>query len=816
MVIPFRAEGSGVLLTVDTSHLKEIAAIQERLKRLEAEKSELENRLAELQTAGASEKDEPHTSGPVTNHSGVSEKIALFHSLFLGREDVFPIRWQNARTGKAGYAPACGNEWKPGICGKPKVKCGECPNQDFLRVTDEVIDGHLRGRQTIGVYPMLADGACWFLAADFDKQTWQRDAEAFLATCRLKQVPSALERSRSGNGGHVWIFFAEPVPVALARRLGAHLLTETMKRNPDIGFESYDRLFPSQDTVPVGGFGNLIALPLQHGPRQNGNSVFLDNNFEPYRDQWAFLSSLSRLRLTQVTAVVEAAERQNQVIDLRRPLDEEKEEPWGLPPYRLKSMPEITPPLPESLEVVLGNQIYIPRAELPPGLINRLIRLAAFQNPAFYRAQAMRLSTFGIPRVIACAELLSRHVALPRGSREEMEKLFEELDIHVRLRDERYAGRGIKTTFVGELTQEQKAAADALLAHETGVLAATTAFGKTVVAAFIIAARKTNTLILVHRRQLMEQWIARLKVFLDLPASSIGQIGGGKRKPSGIVDVAVIQSLARRGEVDDILADYGHLVVDECHHISAVSFEAVTRRAQAKHVLGLSATVARQDGHHPIIFMQCGPVRFRATAKVQARQRSFKHRVVLRPTEFRLSAEIEEKHFPVQRIYTALTTDEDRNTLIFDDVLKALDAQRSPVIITERKEHALRLAERLSRFARNVLLLHGGMGVRQRREMMQRLEEIAEAEERVLISTGRYIGEGFDDARLDTLFLAMPISWKGVLAQYVGRLHRAHPGKREVLVYDYVDKAVSVLRRMSEKRLQGYKNLGYVVENADG
>lgn len=255
-------------------NLKEISAIKERLKQLEAEKAKLENRLAELQTAGASEKDEPRTNGPVTNHSGVSEKIALFRSLFLGREDVFPKRWQNARTGKAGYAPACGNEWKPGICGKPKVKCGECPNQDFLRITDEVIDGHLRGRQTIGVYPMLADGACWFLAADFDKQTWQRDAEAFLTTCRLKQIPAAFERSRSGNGGHVWIFFAEPVSVALARSLGAHLLTETMKRNPDIGFDSYDRLFPSQDTMPTGGFGNLIALPLQHGRKTTpGNNA---------------------------------------------------------------------------------------------------------------------------------------------------------------------------------------------------------------------------------------------------------------------------------------------------------------------------------------------------------------------------------------------------------------------------------------------------------------------------------------------------------------------------------------------------------------
>lgn len=794
-------------------NLKEIATIQERLRQLEVERSKLESRLAELQAMCVPEEFETQTKGLVTNLSGASEKITLFRSLFLGREDVFPKRWQNARTGKAGYAPACGNEWVSGICGKPKVKCGECPNQDFLRITDGVVDGHLRGRQTIGVYPMLADGTCWFLAADFDKQTWQQDAEAFLATCRSKQIPSALERSRSGNGGHAWIFFAEPVPVPLARRLGAHLLTETMKRDPDIGFESYDRLFPNQDTMPDGGFGNLIALPLQHGPRQNGNSVFLDESFEPYQDQWAFLSTLSRLTHAQAIAVVEAADRQDQVIDLRQPLDEENEEPRGEPPSRLKLVPDIAAPLPKSLDVVMGNQIYIPRAGLPPGLINRLIRLAAFQNSAFYRAQAMRLSTFGIPRVISCGELLSRHVALPRGNREEMEQLFKDLDVRVNLRDERYPGHKIKTGFLGELTPEQEASADALLAHDTGVLAATTAFGKTVVAASIIAARKTNTLILVHRRQLMDQWIARLGVFLDLPASSIGQLGGGKRKLGGIVDVAVIQSLVRKGEVDGVISDYGHLVVDECHHISAVSFETVTRYSKAKYVLGLSATVTRQDGHHPIIFMQCGPVRFRTTAKAQARKRQFKHRVILRPTEFQLSAEIGEKNIPVQRIYTALSMDEKRNTMIFDDVLKTLDGQRSPVIITERKDHAHQLAERLSRFARNVLLLHGGMGVRQRREIMQRLEEIGETEERVLIATGRYIGEGFDDARLDTLFLAMPVSWKGVLAQYVGRLHRPNPAKREVLVYDYADNAVPVLKRMSEKRIRGYKNLGYFVEN---
>ena len=793
---------------------EEAAGIRERLARLGDEKAALKARLAELEAAPPEEQKRPQPKGRVSNRSPAREKIVLFRSLFRGRADVFPQRWENTRKGKAGYAPACGNEWKPGLCDKPRIKCGACSNQAFLAVTDEVIDGHLRGRHTVGVYPLVPDDTCWFLAADFDRRTWRRDAEAFLAACRSKGVPVALERSRSGNGGHVWIFFAEPVPAGLARRLGAHLLTETMESNPDIGFESYDRFFPSQDTLPGGGFGNLIVVPLEHGPRQRGNSLFLDKGFEPWSDQWAFLSSLRRLSLVEASEIVDEADRQGRVVGLSLPVDDDDKEPWAAPPSRRVSLPRIAAPLPERVDAVLGDRIYLPRAGLPPALVNRLMRLAAFQNPAFYSAQAMRRSTYGIPRIVACVELLSHHVALPRGCREAMERLLGDLGIAVRLRDERNAGHPVKTAFLGNLTPEQTAAADALLAHETGVLAATTAFGKTVVAASVIAARGTNALVLVHRRQLMDQWIARLGAFLDLPVAVVGQVGGGKRRPTGIVDVGVIQSLVRKGEVDDLVADYGHLVVDECHHVSAVSFEAVASRAKARFVLGLSATVTRKDGHHPIVFMQCGPVRFRTSAKAQARQRPFGHRALLRPTAYRMPEEMDQEHPPIQQVYAALAADEDRNDLIFDDVLQILEAGRSPILLTERKDHAQYFADRLERFARNVLLLRGGMGTRQRREVMQRLKDISETEERVLIATGRYVGEGFDDARLDTLFLAMPVSWKGTLAQYVGRLHRLHPGKREVLVYDYVDEEVPTLRRMSEKRIRGYGSLGYSVQRS--
>ncbi|MEX2273552.1 MAG: DEAD/DEAH box helicase family protein [Vicinamibacterales bacterium] len=756
----------------------------------------------------------------VTHSSPVEAKIALFRSLFRGRVDVYPRRFESRKTGRSGYAPACANEWVRGICEKPRIKCADCQHRRFLPVTDDVIRWHLSGHDAdgqpfvAGVYPLLQDEMCWFLAIDFDKANWHDDAMAFLETCAQVQVSAALERSRSGRGGHVWLFFEEAVPAALARRLGSHLLTETMERRPDLGFDSYDRLFPSQDTLPQGGFGNLIALPLQKASRDKGNSVFLDERLIPWTDQWAFLAGLQRIDRLQAERIVQGAERRGRILGVRLPPQEDgDEEPWTSPPSRRSREPALTGELPKSIDLVLGNQIYIAKEGLSPELRNRLLRVAAFQNPEFYKAQAMRLSTYDKPRVIACAEDHSHHIGIPRGCLHEIQDILSGQGIGVTVRDERNAGQRLQATFRGELRTEQHAAAKAMLAHDNGVLAATTAFGKTVVAAWLIAQRGVNTLVLVHRRQLLDQWIDRLSTFLDLPASSIGRIGGGRTRPTGHVDVAIIQSLVRKGVVDDRVSEYGHLIIDECHHLSAQSFERVARQAKARFVTGLSATIARKDGHHPIILMQCGPVRYRVEAKVQAATRPFEHIVLVQPTSFRplRAPDTDNKRAEFQTLYQELVDNNQRNRRISDDVVDAVRAGRSPLVLTERNEHMDRLEQMLAPKVSHLVVLRAGMGKKQRQVVAERLAAIPRDEPRVLLATGKYVGEGFDDARLDTLFLTLPVSWRGTVAQYAGRLHRLYDGKREVQIYDYADLDVRMLARMFDRRCRGYEAIGYTL-----
>ncbi len=808
------------LRTVPSSSRREdllasIAEEETRLGKLEADEAAARGRLAELRAELATHGAEPEvrvrlpTAVDAPPPRTPAEKVKLFRSLFRGREEVFPTRFVSKKTGKPGYAPACLNKFVKGVCELPKVKCGECPNQAFIPVDDAAVVGHLTGRHVMGVYPLLEDETCWFLAADFDKSTWTEDVSAFTKTCRRVGLPAAVERSRSGNGAHVWFFFSSPVPATTARKMGCYLITETMSRRHQLSMKSYDRLFPSQDTMPRGGFGNLIALPLQHEPRKEGNSVFLDENLQPHADdqQWAYLASVPRIDPATVETIAREATSQGSVVGVRMAeLAGEEEAPWARLPSRNPRPPVITEPLPPVVRAVLAQKLFVEKEGLPSPLINQVKRLAAFQNPEFYKKQSMRLSTATTPRVIACAEDLPRFVGLPRGRQIELEALLRGYGVALRVEDERAAGEPLGFGFQGKLTPVQQKAVEALLGHDIGVFVAPPGVGKTVVGTYLVAERRCSTLILVHRRPLLDQWLAQLSLFLGIEPKEIGQIGAGKKTGNGKLDVAMIQSLVRKGKVKDIVANYGQVIVDECHHLPAVSFERVLAEAKARYVVGLTATPQRRDGHHPITEMQLGPVRFAVDAKSQAAQRPFAHKLVVRETAFKTSSE---KTPSIQGLYAALAADEKRNRLILDDVIQALEQGRSPILLTERKDHLEYFAAQLAKLARHVVVLQGGMGTRERREVKKRLAAIPDAEERIVLATGRYVGEGFDDARLDTLFLALPVSWKGTLIQYTGRLHRLHPAKKEVRIFDYVDREVPMLLRMFEKRLRGYRGIGY-------
>jgi superfamily II DNA or RNA helicase len=668
----------------------------------------------------------------------------------------------------------------------------------------------------MGVYPLLEDETCWFLAVDFDKSTWAEDVSAFVETCRRADLPAAVERSRSGNGAHVWFFFSAPVPASLARKMGCHLITETMSRHHQLGMESYDRLFPSQDTLPRGGLGNLIALPLQHVARRAGNTVFLDAQLQPYPDdqQWAYLASVPRMDPSVIARIAGEATRAGTVLGVRAAecTDDDRATPWDRNPSGLPQRARFVEPLPREVRAVLAQKLFVEKAGLPSSLIDQIKRLAAFQNPEFYKRQSMRLSTAVTPRVIACAEDLPLHVGLPRGCRDALESLLRGHDVVLDVDDQRTLSEEVGLQFQGTLTSVQEKAAQALLKHDTGVLVAPPGTGKTVVATWLIAERQRSTLVLLHRRPLLDQWVAQLSMFLGIDPKEIGQISGSKSTRNGRLDVAMIQSVVRKGQVDDIVASYGHVVVDECHHLPAVSFERVLAEAKARYVLGLTATPQRRDGHHPITEMQLGPVRFAIGPRSDAAARPFLQRLYVRDTGFRMS---DQGVLPtIQQVYACLAADERRNALILDDVIRSLDEGHSPLVLTERKDHLDYLANRLERFARHLVVLRGGMSAKERRAVKERLAQIPGGEERLVLATGRYVGEGFDDARLDTLFLALPVSWRGTLIQYAGRLHRSHPGKGEVRIFDYVDRAVPMLQRMFERRLRGYRAIGYASSEA--
>ena len=756
----------------------------------------------------------------------IDERIRLFQSLFKGREDVFARRWFSKTTGKSGYQPVCINEWKQGICDKKKYRCVICPNRNFAPLTTQDMYRHLEGKDeyccdVVGLYAIMQDNNCAFLCADFDdkncKYGYKEDVLAYVGVCREWLIPYAIERSRSGNGAHVWIFFEAPLPASKARRLGNAILTEAMTRNGQMSFNSYDRFFPNQDYLPEGGFGNLVALPLQGQARRKENSVFVDNDFLVYKDQWAFLYNLKKIQESTI----------DQLLRLHY------QEELGKLSMSSESKPWVTP-LPQNItqedfhakvEIIKADKLYIPLKAVSAKVLNHLKRIAAFKNPEFYSKQALRLSTYAIPRIISCFDITNEYLAMPRGCEDATRSFLNDNAVTYTITDKTNHGNKISVSFQGEEREEQLEAINALLPYTNGILHATTAFGKTVTAAAIIARKKVNTLILVHSKALLKQWHDRLTEFLniDYPKheeknkrgrrkvfSPLGCFDSSGNTLHGIIDIALIQSCLDEDGVKPFVQDYGMVIVDECHHVSSITFEQVLMYIKAHTIYGLTATPIRKDGHQPIIFMQCGPIRFSTDVKSQIAKQSFDRFLIPRFTSYN---SILEDRLSIATLYKYLYEDEIRNNLIVEDICKAVNTGRTPIILTNRTAHVSVLAEKLKATIKNVISLTGAGTTREKREAMQRLQTIPDSEQLVIVATGKYIGEGFDYPRLDTLFLALPISWKGLLTQYAGRLHREYEGKKDVRIYDYIDIHEPICDSMYRKRLKGYAAIGYKTIN---
>ena len=755
---------------------------RERLAALERERADTRATIMELERL---------TGG--LRMATAEGRVALFASLFRGRPDVFATRWESrTQAGRSGWAPRCDNEWRPGVCEKPRVKCAACTQRRFVAFCEAEVRKHLEGRQTIGIYPLLSDETCRLVAIDLDGPTWKEDANA-LRECAVEAgVPVLVERSRSGRGAHVWVLFSQPVAARVARAIGSWLLTQAMSRR-SISMNSYDRLFPNQDTMPTGGFGNLIALPLQHARRAEGCTVFLDDAMEPHIDQWTYLAGVERLDADRAEALASESERAGGTLGMAHWTDA-KTRPLTRPlTARLAT--------PMTVTVRLGGRVEIPLPGLPAALRDRLRRTAAFANPEFFERERARLSTHKTPRVIACHEQIGDVLLLPRGCLIAARDELEHAGVTVLIDDARAGGSSIQAAFTGTLSADQLDAVDALAGHEMGVLVAPPGSGKTVMATALIARRGCSTLVLVHRRPLLEQWVKRLALFLDLDPT---QIGSPATVPgSSGVDVAMVQTLTRREDTVALLGRYGYVVVDECHHVPAVSVERLLREVPARHITGLTATPRRRDGHHPIISMQCGPDRHTLTSTHTA-ETTVRRVIVERRTNF--DPAVLPTDPGIQEILSAVALDPERTKRIADDVVAELAEGRYPLVLTERREQLDALAKLLEPNVAQLIVLHGGMGVRARRHADGLL---AGTEPRVVLATGRYIGEGFDEPRLDTLVLAMPIAWKGTMTQYAGRLHRHHDAKHEIRILDYVDHEIPVLRRMYAKRQRAYTKLGY-------
>lgn len=838
--------------------IENISQLQKKLNDLQLENQILKNildkaglsyhkELSKLRQSGSKEAFDPEQGKRIIHPQAITENMAnQFFSMFWGRQDVYAKRSVNKETGKAAYYPQCNNFWT-NVCHK-KIKdginCKDCKNRSYKAITKKDILNHLQGNaynasDVIGVYPLLSNGTCRFMVFDFDNHdkdaeekdfansddTWVEEVESMREICVLNGIEPLVERSRSGRGAHVWIFFDKPIAASFVRKFGFALLDKGAEQINLKSFKYYDRMLPAQDSLPEdSAVGNLIALPLQGKALQDGNSAFIDGNWNAYPNQWETL--FNKPRLSQEFLEEKIKEWSNTIDDIAaNAAESDREKPWNRMQHFNKNDVE------GKLHIILANGIYVDNTNLNAAMQNRIRRMAAFSNPVFYKNQAIGTSNYDTARWIYLGkDHLSGYIQIPRGLQDELWENIKQADIDYEMEDERQQGRKINVDFKGELRPEQDKALKELIRYDNGILHAATAFGKTVVSSAIIAQKKINTLIILESSALIEQWKEALEKFLNinegLPTyetktgrvrkrkSLIGTLQGAHDSMTGIIDIAMAGSLCKKGKYHKMMNEYGLVLIDECHHSASETIANVLKEVKAKYVYGVTATPKRGDGLEKINYMLIGPIRYSYTAKEKAKEQGIQHLVYPRFTRtVPPRGVITDKMHP-NEAYEIIHNNDVRDEQIIEDVKNCVAAGRTPVVLSRYKDHSEKFYERLKGYADHVFLMTGNNSKKEHRKILEQMHQVDKNESLILIATGSLVGEGFDFPRLDTLFMATPVSFRGVVEQYAGRLNRDYAGKENVIIYDYVDNHIPMFNNMYMKRLKAYKQIGY--EFGDG
>ena len=830
-----------------------INSLQSRIHALEDENRLLKERLDEAGVSyadivsgdaeGVVELYDPDQGARIKKFD-VTDKIAsdFFMMFCRGRKDLYDLRYTNPKTGKNGYYTQCFNRWDRGchIQKKDGVRCKDCELRAYKPVTLPLIKAHMNGtdpngNDVVAIYPMLENNLCQLLVFDFDNHAkgaeqedyaniddrWKEEINALRRICKNLDVDAVVERSRSGRGAHLWIFFKEMIPARLARKFGFALLEKGAESVNLKSFKYYDRMIPTQDALPEGGLGNVIALPLQGMALKSGNSAFVDENWNSYEDQLKVLAGTRRLTRQEIEDYLSLWYSTGFTSE-----DNGTDAPWD------KNSEIEAGGVKGVVRIVLADRIYIDSSGMSNKTKRQLRRMATFSNKQYFQNQAMDMPNYDESRFIYLGSDEGKYIVLPRGLREDILKKFDNAGIRYKIEDKRTQGRELNISFKGELRESQIPAAETMLENETGILHAATAFGKTVVCCDIIARRGISTLILVDRADLMNQWIKRLDEFLDIDEelpeyqtktgrtrkrkSLIGNLQGAHDTLTGIVDVAMIRSLKRKDGFHPMLKEYAQVYFDECHHAASESAIEVLQEINAKYVYGVTATPKRGDGKEKINEFLLGPIRYRFTAKDRAEEQNIDHLVYPRFTRTVKPHHLSKTPYG-NDAYELIRNNDVRDEQIIRDVADCVQAGRTPVVLTKYVDHANKLSERLKKYADRLILLTGANGTKVRRAQVKELNEVDDSDSLILVGTGSLLGEGFDFPRLDTLFMATPVSGENVVEQYVGRLNRDYDGKENVIVYDYVDSHIPKFDKMYAARLKAYKKIGYeLCVNMDG